>query len=128
MINYFDIFMQNAQEVDLIKDKLVPAASTGFLIFSYTIPQFYTGYTTSFLIREIDADYNNFTFQIRINEQNIFSKRGLNPSFIPLLPEFMEIMRGLDKGSVIDLIVDNTGPERTILGWIKLVIAKSWGI
>lgn len=128
MINYPDLFVQNAQEIDLIQDKVVPAAAVDFVVLSFKIPQFFTGYTTSFLIREIEADYNDFVFEIRINQINVFAEWSLNPTFIPLLPNFMEFMRLLNKGDIIDLVVNNTGAERTILGWIKIVISKGWKI
>lgn len=127
-VNYPDIFIQGAQEIDLIQDKIIPAASTGTVVLSYKIPQFYTGYTTAFLIRELDANYNNFTFEIRINKINVFTQWDLNPVWIPLLPEFTEFMRRLDKGDLIDLVIDNTGAERTIFGWIKLIWSKGWKI
>lgn len=127
-VNYPDIFAHKAQEIDLIQEKVIPAASTGTIVLSYKIPQFYTGYTTAFLIRELDANYNDFAFEIRINKINVFTQWGFDPGFIPLLPDFTEFMRRLDKGDLLDLVVDNTGAERTILGWIKIIWSKGWKV
>lgn len=127
MVNYADLYNQNGSEIDLINDKRIPAATTD-TVLSFTVPKFYIGYTTAFLIREFDANYTDFTFEIRINKINVFTKWNLNPGFIPLLPGFMEFMREIKKGDVIDIVVTNDGAERNILGWIKLVWSKGWKI
>lgn len=127
MINYFDLYKSNAIEIDLIKDQLCGAGVTTNVI-TYKVPQFYFGFTTAFLIRETDADYTRFTFTISINDVDVFNQWNLNTNFIPLLPQFIYFMRPLVKGDVIKLDIQNTGSDRTVLGWIKLSFSKEWKI
>ena len=126
-VNYFDLYNNNLQELDLINTALCVGGGTRTSLINYQAPDKFNGFTVGFLIREQNVNYSNFSFFFTIDDVDVFNTVGTAPTFIPILPDFYYIMRKFTKNSFIKLdIVNNAVGARTFLAWIKLVIKEPY--
>ncbi len=126
MVNYFDLFKNKLKEDDIV-NAITLGANLTATIFEIKVPNNKIGFISAFLLRERSGNYNNFSFDFTIDGHDVFKNFNLAPGWIPILPDFLPVMKPINKKQIIKLTVtDTSGVAREFLGWVKLTISQAF--